>query len=191
MSDRLTAAQLRLHFESNGPPALFTPPVANAIEVINTIWLVPDGRSVFIWLPQNKFAYMNGTNWYSDPQLTKPLTAPPFSPKFRNVVKGLLVKETKEQDSTKQSLMRDLNYAQTDMSSLQRDKTDYAACKYDTQLNEKVDYGSTQITLGDAIMRTDNDIAAMSQRIKLLQDQVFALPQEAQLRAKVLEQFNN
>jgi spermidine synthase len=191
MSDRLSAAQKRLHSESSTAPPLFTPPVADAIEVINTIWLVPDGLSVFIWLPENKFAYMNGTNWYSDPQLTKPLTNPPFSPKFKNVVKALLLKENKEQDSTQQSLTRDLNYAQADMTNLQSDKSDYAACKYDTKLNELVSYGSTQITLGDAITRTDNDILVTEQRIKLLQDQVLALPKEAQLRTKVLEQFKN
>ncbi|MDR3616919.1 MAG: hypothetical protein P4L53_25400 [Candidatus Obscuribacterales bacterium] len=191
MSDRLSAAQKRLNSDSSTPPPLFTPPVADAIEVINTIWLMPDGRSVFVWLPENKFAYMNGTNWYSDPQLTKPITTPAFSPKFKNVVKGLLLKENKEQDSTKQSLMRDLNYAQADMTSLQRDKADYQACSSDTGMGENVDYGSTQIPLGQAIIKTDNDIALTTQRIKILQDQVEALPKEAQLRTKVLEQFKD
>jgi spermidine synthase len=191
MSDRLSSAQKKLNVDSSTPPPLFTPPVANAIEVINTIWLVPNGKSVFVWLPENKFAYMNGSNWYSDPQLTKPLTNPAFSPKFCSVVKGLLLKENKEQNSTKQSLMRDLNYAQADMTSLQRDKSDYRACSSDTQMYEMVDYGSTQIPLGQAITRTDNDITATAQRIKMLQDQVEALPQEAALRAQILEQFKN
>ena len=48
MSERLTAAQKILPDpHSNAPPALFTPPVAGAIEVINTIWLLPGGKSVF------------------------------------------------------------------------------------------------------------------------------------------------
>ena len=189
MSDRLSAAQKCLGAANARIPQPFTPPVKDAIEVINTIWLMPDGKSVLIWLPENKFAYMTATNWYSDPQLSKPLTNPPFSPKFKSVIKALLVKGNKEQDVEKQNLMRELNYAQTDMRSLEQDKKDYNQCRGDTQMWEMVDYGSTQISLEDALKRTDVDMASTAQRVKILQDQVGDLPREAQLRATLLEHF--
>ena len=133
---------------------------------------------------------MTNTNWYSDHELQNQLQSSIF-PKFKSVVKALLVKETKEQDSNRQSLMRDLGFAATDLSALYRDRSDYEACKADTQMYENVDYGTTQITLREAIDRTASDITLTELRIKHLQDQVNALPAEAELRAHMLGSLGN
>ena len=156
------------------------PPLPGALQLFTGVWVSADARQVIIEQPDNKIAYLNRTGWWADAAQTQPL-AEPYPEDFRTkVLVPFLDKQVKEYAAVKARIDADLASARSDLASLQRDKTEYTSIQRTYGPNDEVEYGSSEITVSEALRRTDDDIARTTQLITVLEQQANELPKQNQ-----------
>ena len=189
---RTMAARLETARENLGPvpdaaPGATAAPVAGAVELFSGAWIVPDGSALAILLPDGP-AFMDGKAWYRDPAATAQVDRP-YPEKFRAMVKAFLTESVTNQGARAQRLAGDLGQLQRDLALLEADRVAYTALQNTMPAGEKVDYGSGQLPLSEALQRTFDDITRTQQLIDRTQSEIKALPTESILAQKLLKVF--
>lgn len=176
MGQRLEEALRGLGPVAENQPPLPEPPVAGALELWSGVWLLSDGSALALRLPEGQTAFTDGKAWFDDGARTRPHAAP-FPAGFPPVVTAYLGKNLAEMSATRSRLAQEQAEANTDLTALQRDRSEYEGLRRSgTRDSDSVEYGSAEIPLSDALNRTYADIALTEQRIQSLQRQIEALP---------------
>jgi spermidine synthase len=176
MVERLGAARQSLGAVSENVPNLPTPPVAGSFEVFTGVWLLLDGSGLALQLPDG-LAFMDASGLYRDQQRTQPLDEP-YPQDFKAFIVSYLQQEIKDRDATLARLNTEFTTESADLLLLQSDEKEYNAIRATSPESEIVEYGTSNITLGDALRLTAADIARVQQRLALLQAQINSLPGE-------------
>jgi hypothetical protein len=171
------------------PPAPAAPPVAGAVEIVSEVYMLPNASTVALRLPTG-LAFMTDSNWYKDESLRSPITDPPYPNDFKNVLRAMLKQQVTDSTLTETRLQKNLDDANKTMNSLASDLKEYNACKADTQMWESVSYGSQQISLGEALKRTQSDMDRCQQRISLIRKEMFDAPREKELAERLLKAWH-
>jgi spermidine synthase len=173
---RLAAALKNLGDVSDAP-VISPPPMPGAIEVFSSVWMMPDGSALILEMADGSRAYMTGTQWYSDPELLTPRSTP-YPAGARAVIVSDLQERVRNSAATLAALNMELSDLNTDNTQLQSDLSEYQGLMTSgTGLSENVDYGTEQITLSDALARTQNDLAVTKGRIEAVQAQIAGQPE--------------
>jgi spermidine synthase len=188
MGQRLETALANIGTQPGTAPLTTSPPTPYAIEVISSAWMMPDGSSIALKLPSNQIVYMTGRDWYTDEEL-KQRFAQPYPEGFRKVIVAVLSKRVKDESAARKRLNASLADANQDLNSLYKDSYEYNQARSDTAMSSLVEYGSTEITLREALKRTADDTALVQQRIVLIQRQIDDLPQETRAAQTLLERL--
>ncbi len=174
----LDKAILSLGQVPSTPPALPAPPQPGALQLFTGVWVTADARQVIIEQPDDKIAYLNRTGWWSDAAQTQPI-AEAYPEQFRTLVLvPFLNKQVNEYAAVKARIDADLTSARVDLASLQKDKTEYTSIQKTYGPSDEVEYGTSEITVSEALKRTDDDIARTTQLIAVLEQQASELPKQ-------------
>ncbi len=169
------------------PPA--EPPVTGAIELLSNIWIMPDANTLAIRLPSG-MAWMDDQDWYRDASKKLKIKDLPYPADFKFALRSILSKQIADATANEKKLRANLNDAEATMAALQRDLRDYNACKADTKMWESVDYGSQQISLRDALDRTNADLNRCQQRIDLINKAIYDAPMENEQVQRLLKAWH-
>lgn len=166
------------------------PPVPGAVELMSSVWMLPDGKFLVLKLADGSLAYMNNKGWYSDQGVTPLKHAYPS--KFKPVAQAFLNKMIKDSDAEKASLTQDLNDGKQELAALNQDLSDYSTPPQDSSSaggnnDDKVDFGHEQIPRTEAVRRTKVQIALTQRRLDALQSQVTSFPQDLAVSQKMLQ----
>jgi spermidine synthase len=176
MRDRLEEALRGLGEVPETQPPLPQPPVPGALEVFSSVWLLQDDSALAVKLPENELAFVDGTGWYKDQARKQPREGT-YPKGFVPVVVAYLNKNLNDMSATRTRVEQEMSAAQADLTSLQRDVSDYEGLsRSGTADSDDVDYGTSEIPLGQALQRTYADLATTQQRIADLRRQLDALP---------------
>jgi spermidine synthase len=171
------------------PPMPAAPPVPQAVEIVSEVYMLPNASTVALRLPTGS-AFMTDSNWYKDENLKSPITDPPYPNDFKNVLRAMLKQQVADSTLTETRLQKNLDDANRTMNSLSSDLREYNACKADTAMYESVSYGSEQISLAEALKRTQSDMDRCQQRISLIRKEVFEAPREKELAERLLKTWH-
>ena len=188
MEARLGQARELLGPVPDQAPPLPQPPVPGAIELFSGVWLLPDGSALALRLPEG-LAFMDGKGWYHDQSRAQPLEDP-YPADFKTMMVSYLGQRIREHDAIRARLASDLGLGQADLAQLQQDKSEYDAIARNEPPSSSVDYGTSQIPLGEAQRRTNDDIARTQQRIGLIQNQINTLPGELTAAQQLIANFS-
>ncbi len=166
-------------------PPLATSPIPGGYQLFSGVWMSGEGSFIMLELPDDKRAFLTKNGWYSDPALTQQLSEPYPTDLVSKVLVPFLTKQTNDYNAILNRLNQDVSNVNTELSLLQRDKSEYTSIKNSSGSSEIVDYGTTEISVSEALKRTDDDIARNQQLLTFLQKQVADLPMQNET-AKVM-----
>jgi hypothetical protein len=174
--DRLEEALRGLGKVPETQPPLPQPPVPGALEVFSSVWLLQDDSALAVKLPENELAFVDGTGWYKDQARKQPREGT-YPKGFVPVVVAYLNKNLNDMSATRTRVEQEMSAAQADLTSLQSDAVEYEGLsRSGTTGLDAVDYGTSEIPLGQALQRTYADLGTTQQRIADLRRQLDALP---------------
>ncbi|MFM9755267.1 hypothetical protein ACKI1I_46750, partial [Streptomyces turgidiscabies] len=84
---------------------------------------------------------MTDTDWYRDIEMHNPIGEPPYPKDFKYVLRAMLKQQMADSRTNEMRMKKNLDDANATLASLNRDLSEYNACKADTQMWESVDYG--------------------------------------------------
>ena len=166
-------------------PPLATSPIPGGYQLFSGVWMSGEGSFIMLELPDDKRAFLTKNGWYSDAALTQQLSEPYPTDLVSKVLVPFLTKQTNDYNAILNRLNQDVSNVNTELSLLQRDKSEYTSIKNSSGSSEIVDYGTTEISVSEALKRTDDDIARNQQLLTFLQKQVADLPKQNET-AKVM-----
>lgn len=187
MVQRLDAARASLGAVPATAPTLPSPPVEGAFEVFTGVWLLPDGSGLALRLP-DRLGFMDASEIYSDQQHTQ-LLDERYPQNFKTFIVSYLQQEVKDRDATLSRLKSELATEQAELGLLQQDKVEYDAIRITSAESTLVEYGTSEITLAEALRLTNADITRVQQRITLIEGQIKTLPSEVMAAERLIAAF--
>jgi hypothetical protein len=109
MAQRLGQAQANLGVVADSRPGLPLPPVAGAVEVFSSVWMLPDGSGLALRQPDGVI-FLDGRGWYRDQARQQPLAEPTG---FRSVALNYLGARVRDRDATAARLDGDIRLLET------------------------------------------------------------------------------
>ncbi len=126
-----------------------------AVELFAGAFLLPE-RTIQFRRPDGGWQMTDGKTVWAEENRAKTSPAPP---ELQDALKSILTKLEKELNADLQADDTYLRELQTDMASLQHDLAEYNGIALSSGNSEEVDYGTEEISCGEAINRTTQDIA--------------------------------
>lgn len=183
---RLDLAEKSLGTIPNQMPPIAPSPEATAIELFSGIWMNQTGSTLIVKRKDGSFCSFNGREWLLKTSRTKEL--PETNSKALNeVVSSFLKDELKDSAAVRGRLTENLADANRDLSSLERDKRDYNTLSKSMGPTALVEYGTMRIPLKEAIKRTQDDLDKTVQRIEIIKQQLFELPNELVVARQMID----
>jgi len=102
-----------INIESRPSPQ--QPPIAGAIEILSSVWMLPRSKFIVMRLQDSSLAYMDNSSLYSDKGKTK--LALPYPASFKAAVEAYLQTLVRDADTTRKGLEHDQLAAQSLKSS--------------------------------------------------------------------------
>lgn len=184
-ADRLERARFLLGPVAAGLPAALTPPVANAVEIVAGVWMLPDASGLVVRQPDG-ISRIDGKGWYEGTTRDRPRSAP-YPDTFVKAITILIAQQIRDQAATDARLQRDLVDEAADLTELLSDKTEYDQLAGSNPPTTLVEYGVKEIPLAEAQRLTNDSIARTQARIRQLNGQRDRLPQEIDMAKRLLQ----
>jgi hypothetical protein len=183
-ADQVGRARTRLGSVPENPPPTAPPPVADAVEVMSNIWMLPDGSGLVLKTPDG-LAFMDGRAWYRD-QARGQVLADPYPSGFKTMIVNYLAARVRDRAATNTRLDDSIRLEEIELGQLLVDKSEYETIGRTDGESTMVEYGTSEIPLREALQRTNTDITKTQQRITLLQQQRSRLPTDLALTERVV-----
>ncbi len=167
-------------------PPVAEPPLSGSYQLFTGVWVTGDGSMAIIQRADAQPAYLDRNGWWLDPGRTAPISDPYPDDLRKLVLVPFLTKLVNEYDAVKKSIESDLASARQDMTSLQKDLAEYTQIQKTYGPSDTVEYGSSEISVSQALQLTNADIGRTDQLISVLQQRVDQLPKQHEAAQKLL-----
>ncbi|HEY1014212.1 MAG TPA: hypothetical protein VGE07_15980 [Herpetosiphonaceae bacterium] len=162
-------------------PALPVAPLPEAFQLFTGVWLDKNGTQLIVERADGVTAFITREGWWRDSARTQPIEEP-YPDDLRKAIVAVLKKETGDQANVLKRIQDDLASAKSDLSLLQSDKNEYTSIQSSYGPSDEVEYGTSNMTVANALKLTNDDIARTQQLIDVLQKEAAEAP--AQFKAE-------
>ena len=174
--DVLQKAQTSLGDVPVSQPQLPVGPFPQGYQLFSGVWINQEGTLIALERPDDVVYLSNCSSWWADAAQTQQLSEPVPPELCRLVLQPFLSKQINEASSIEKRLTTALSSARNDLLLLQNDKRIYEDIRRRYGASDVVDYGSSEITVSEALRLTDADLSRTTQLISVLEQQKQELP---------------